>query len=279
MDASFDLLGTEPPASPVVLSVPHAGRAYPPALVAALRVPATALALLEDRHIDQVAAAARGVETMLVQRRPRAWIDLNRSEEERDAKVDEGVRPQGQPALSAKLRSGLGLIPRRAGAAGDLWRRRFTAAEVAARIAADHRPYHAMLAGRLAAARSHFGVAVLLDIHSMPSLGNATRIVIGDRFGKSAAPRFVARLEAEAMRVGLGVALNTPYAGGHILARHADPARGVHAIQIEFDRALYLDAALDELGSGFAQTVALLRRMIAAVEDEASGGTLPLAAE
>jgi N-formylglutamate amidohydrolase len=284
MDASFDTIGgldrDGAPLSPVVLSVPHAGRDYPAALLGALRLPATALTILEDRFVDQVAHGARRQETMLVQRRARAWIDLNRGEGERDPRVDEGVRPHGQPAPSAKVRSGLGLVPRRGGAAGDLWRRRFSAVEVAARIAQDYRPYHAALATALAAAQARFGIAVLLDVHSMPPLGDHARIVLGDRFGHASAQRFVARLEAEAARTGVRTALNTPYAGGHILERHAAPARGIHAIQIEFDRTLYLDAALDRPGTGLPAVVALLRRMIAAAADEAlTGDRFALAAE
>ncbi|MCP3735768.1 N-formylglutamate amidohydrolase [Sphingomonas sp. RP10(2022)] len=280
MDASFERIGAPdaadapfaPPLSPVVLSVPHAGRDYPAGLLAALRLPPAALVVLEDRHVDAVAHAARTVETMLVQRAPRAWIDLNRSEHERDPRVDEGARPQAQPAASAKLRSGLGLVPRRAGSAGDLWRRRFSAAEVTARIAQDHRPYHDALAATLVAARARFGIAVLIDVHSMPPIGAHAQVVLGDRFGQSSAGRFVARLEAEAAAMGITSALNTPYAGGHILERHAAPAEGVHAIQLEIDRSLYLDHRLDQPGPGFARTVALLRRMLAAVEDEALAG-------
>jgi len=284
MDASFDTIGgldrDGAPLSPVVLSVPHAGRDYPAALLGALRLPATALTILEDRFVDAVAQGARTRETMLVQRRARAWIDLNRGEGERDARVDVGVRPHGQPAPSAKVRSGLGLIPRRAGAAGDLWRRRFSGNEVAARIEQDYRPYHAALAAALAAARARFGVAVLLDVHSMPPLGDHARIVLGDRFGHAAAQRFVARLEAAAAQAGVRTALNTPYAGGHILERHAAPARGIHAIQIEFDRTLYLDAALDRPGAGLPAVIALLQRMIAAAADEAfTGDGIALAAE
>lgn len=274
-EAASDALASAPsgqPRSPVVLSVPHAGRDYPPALLGALRLPPAALTVLEDRHVDAVALAARTRQTMLVQRRPRAWIDLNRSEQDRDPKVDEGVRPQGMTAPSTKVRSGLGLVPRRAGSAGDLWRRRFSAAEVAARIAQDHRPYHAALAQALAAARARFGVAVLIDLHSMPPIGRHAQIVLGDRFGQSSAPRFVARLEAEVAAAGFTSALNTPYAGGHILERHAAPGAGVHAIQIEIDRALYLDHALDRPGPGLASVVALLRGMLAAVEDEALAG-------
>lgn len=195
-------LDTPPaPASPVVLSVPHAGRDYPPTLRAALRLPESALVVLEDRHVDAVARAAQTNETMLVQRRARAWIDLNRSEYERDPRVDDGVRPQAQSGQSMKIRSGLGLVPRRAGGAGDLWRGRFTGADVARRIAEDHRPYHATLAATLAAARARFGVAVLVDIHSMPTVGPHARLVLGDRFGATSDARFLARIEGAAAQM------------------------------------------------------------------------------
>ncbi|MEG3163017.1 N-formylglutamate amidohydrolase [Sphingomonas sp. PB2P19] len=279
---SFTRTGALPPASPVVMSVPHAGRDYPAALRQALRVPLATVLPLEDRHIDAVARAARTVETLIVQDRARAWIDLNRSEDERDPKVDEGAPPRALVHQSAKLRSGLGLVPRRASGAGDLWGRRFADADVMRRIADDHRPYHAALSQALAAARTRFGVAVLLDVHSMPPLGtpgSAARIVLGDRFGHSADARFVARLEAEGTGSGHATALNAPYAGGHILERHADPAGGIHAIQLEFDRSLYLDRRLDAPGTGFADTAALLGRMLAALADEALGTPIAAAAE
>ena len=172
-------------------------------------------------------------------------------------------------------------MPRRARGA-DLWTRRLDASEVAARIVADHRPYHAALAEALRRARKRFGVAVLLDLHSMPSLPAKTggaHIVLGDRFGRSAASRFVHRLEGEVAAMGLRHALNTPYAGGHILDRHGRPRDEIHAIQIEFDRALYLDSRLDAPGSGLAAMARLLRRMIDAAADEALAQALPLAAE
>lgn len=277
---SFDLCGSlDAPMSPVVLSVPHAGRDYPLALRTALRVPIEALTVLEDRHVDALAHAARRTETMLVQRPARAWIDLNRAESERDPKIDDGVSPTAQPAESAKLRSGLGLVPRRAGRAGDLLHRRLSNTEVIARIRADHRPYHDALAGALAAARARFGVAVLVDLHSMPPPGEA-EIVFGDRFGRTAASRFIHRIEAEAEAAGLAHALNTPYSGGHILERHADPARQVHAIQIEWSRALYLDTAMDAPGPGLARAARTLRAMLDALADEACAGSgLSLAAE
>ncbi|MFN4095336.1 MAG: N-formylglutamate amidohydrolase [Sphingomonas sp.] len=269
----FDRHGPETPASPVVLSVPHAGRDYPLALRAALKAPVASLLPLEDRHADTLTLAARGIETLLVATRPRAWIDLNRAEHERDPRIDEGAEPVPEAAQSLKLRSGLGLIPRRAGGA-ELWRRRFDAEEVRARIEQDHRPYHAALADALAAARARFGVAVLIDVHSMPSLApGAARLVLGDRFGRSSAARFVARIEGVAHALRVRTAVNTPYAGGHVLERHADPARNIHAIQLEFDRSLYLDRRRDQPGPGLAATANLLRAIIDAVADEA----LPLA--
>ncbi|RZF64224.1 N-formylglutamate amidohydrolase [Sphingomonas populi] len=277
---SFDLYGTGAPASPIVLSVPHAGRDYPLAMRAALRVPPEALVGLEDRHADALALAARGNETMIVQRRARAWIDLNRSEQERDPAIDTGVSAKSMPVATAKLRGGLGLIPRRTASTGEIWRRKLDGEEVTARIVGDYRPYHAALGGLLEAARARFGVAVLLDVHSMPSLGaGQARLVIGDRFGRAAPSRMVARIEAEAHAANVPVALNVPYAGGHIIDTHASPAHHIFAVQLEFDRALYLDTALDRPGGGLIATAALLRRIIAVVAEEALPRPNAIAAE
>lgn len=266
-DPGFDRFGPVDSRSPVVLSVPHAGRAYPQALIDAIRVPLAALLPLEDRHVDSIAHAAHQDEALLVARRPRAWIDMNRSEQERDPRIDDGASAKAMPAMSARLRGGLGLVPRRAGASGEFWARRLGADEVMARIVADHRPYHRALADALAAARSRFGGAILIDVHSMPSLGgvDAAQIVIGDRFGRSAAARLTGLVDWHARAAGLRTALNAPYAGGYILDAHADPARDVHAIQIEFDRALYLDPATMEATAGVQRLGGLLRTIIAAL--------------
>jgi len=269
--ASFEQYGPAEPASPVVLSVPHAGRDYPLQLRAALRVPLTAIRGLEDRHADALALGAHEIETLLIAGRPRAWIDLNRSEQERDPRLDDGARAGGAP-LSAKLRSGLGLVPRRVGSSGDIWSRRLSGEDVETRIREDHRPYHAALATALAETRAKFGVAVLLDVHSMPPLGDpasAPRLVLGDRFGKSAGARFSGRVEGVARAHGISCAANAPYSGGYILERHGDPRRGIHALQLEFDRTLYLDPAMDQPGPGLKAMIALLRAIIDALADEA----------
>lgn len=275
-NAGIEVIGGDAPASPVIISVPHAGRVYPASLLAALRTSAATLAALEDRHVDAVARLARRDETLLIQRRARAWIDLNRGEDERDPHVDEGATLQAPASRSLKLRSGLGLVPRRAGRADNLWRRRFSDAEIVERIEEDHRPYHHRLATMLARARERFGVAVLLDLHSMPSLGaGGARIVLGDRSGRSAAARLVARAEAAVAATGWRVALNTPYAGGHILDRHGRPQHGVHALQVEIDRSLYLDARLDLPGPGLVRTAAAVAALAAALADEALSGLPP----
>lgn len=279
--ASFDRIGPIPPESPVVVSVPHAGRDYPLQLRAAAAVPVASMLALEDRHADTLALAARGDETVFIQRRARAWIDLNRAEDERDPLIDDGARPIPAGSAATKLRSGLGLIPRRAAPGVMLWRRRLADDEVRQRIAEDHRPYHTALAEALAAARDRFGAALLIDLHSMPPLPgpSSARVVLGDRFGRSAAARLVHRMEGEIAASGLRGALNAPYPGGHILACHGRPASNIHAIQVEIDRRLYLDSGLDRPGHGLAATAALLRRMIDAANDELLGGEFALAAE
>lgn len=278
---SFDRIGPIPPDSPVVISVPHAGRDYPLQLRAAAAVPVASMLALEDRHADTLALAARGDETLFVQRRARAWIDLNRGEEERDPLIDDGARPIPAGAAATKLRSGLGLIPRRAALGVMLWRRRLGDEEVRQRILQDHRPYHAALADALSAARDRFGTALLIDLHSMPPLPapSPVRVVLGDRFGRSAGARLVHLMEAEVAAAGLTGALNAPYPGGHILSRHGHPASNIHAIQIEIDRRLYLDKSLDQPGEGLGATAALLRRMIDVVTDEILGKEYALAAE
>lgn len=260
----------------MILSVPHGGREYPMPLRSALRVPLDALLPLEDRYIDALALDAIGSETAFVAKRARAWIDLNRGEDDRDPRLDDGATAKASPSLSAKVKGGLGLIPRRVAGAGELWMRRLSGDEVAARIIADHRPYHAAVADALAAARARFGVAVLLDVHSMPPIAGigAARIVIGDRFGRAAGARYVAVIEEIVRGHGLPVALNTPYPGGHILDRHGAPARGIHAIQLEIDRSIYLDTRLREPGPGFDATASLLRRIVDALTDEALPGSI-----
>jgi len=278
---------------PVLIAVPHAGRAYPPALLRDLRHPAQVALRLEDRHVDRVAqavAAATGA-GLLVARAPRAMIDLNRAPE--DVDWDMFVR-EGRPAnanagaASRRARTGLGLIPRRLPMLGELWRRPHQPSELAQRLTLIHEPYHAALGAALAQVRERWGAALLIDLHSMPPLPaheGAPRIeaVVGDRFGASCHGSLVAAAFAQLRSCGRESAHNRPYAGGYVLERHAKPRRGIHAMQIEIDRSTYLDAAMTEPGPGMARWVedlsALVRRLAVAVSEQGDGAAWPLAAE
>jgi len=278
------MLGPAHPESPVVLAVPHAGRDYPPDLLAASRLPRGKLEALEDRYADLlVSGAVAGGATALVALRARAWIDLNRDERE----IDPGMldSPPLVPLLmSAKVRGGIGLVPRRIADGGEIWHRRLTRREVERRIIEDHRPWHRAIATLLDRAKARFGCAVLIDCHSMPPLPSqpvacAPNVVVGDRFGRSAADRFGDRLCAVVAAAGLKVARNTPYSGGHTLDRHGRPDRAVHALQVEIDRSLYLNRDLRSPSAGAAEAIDLVRRAAAALADEATAYPPALAAE
>ncbi|WP_299326751.1 N-formylglutamate amidohydrolase [Parasphingopyxis sp.] len=271
--------------SPVILSVPHAGRLYPGSLIEQSRIAQADLQTLEDRHVDSlVAPLADDGFTLVVGTAARAWIDLNRSEREIDPAM---IRPRPARAateLTAKVRGGLGLVPRRLAGHGDIYRQPIAQSDLSERIARAHRPYHMLISDLLDAARRRFGIAVLLDCHSMPPLRPArgtapAQIVIGDRNGRSAAPSFAARAVDIARRAGLRTTINTPYAGGHILARHGKPERDIHGLQLEICRSLYLDPAHDGLGPEFERIADTVRAIARGLAEEALSPPQSLAAE
>ncbi len=260
---SFERTGGPPSQSPVVISVPHAGRDYPLECAGLLRVDTARLVRLEDRYVDALAlpCGAAG-HTLIIARAARLWIDLNRSESELDPTMVTPT-PAVTHFITPKMRSGLGLIPRRLSGVGEIWTQKLTATDVAARVALVHRPYHAAVADALAAAQRRFGGAILIDLHSMPPLAGdeAPDIVIGDRFGRAAAAQLSDVARRLCVREGFRVALNSPYAGGYIIERHARQAHNIHALQIEVDRRLYLDEALVEPGDGVARLQALIAKL------------------
>ena len=283
-EPAFSILGPEVPQSPLLLAVPHAGRRYPPGLAEQARVPMERLRALEDRHADRLVeqAVAEGA-TAIVARLARAAIDLNRDPREIDPAMIEGSISADRLLLSGKVRAGLGLFPRRLPACGELWRGRMTVGETARRIAEAHEPYHRALAERLEAIRAIFGVAILIDCHSMPPLpvrqaGGPVRIVVGDRFGAGASAAVVDVAMAVIEGAGLRAARNHPYAGGYTIDRHGRPRRQVHAIQIEFDRSLYLDATLDAPTANLEACGRLLSMIASRLSGLFSPG-LPIAAE
>ncbi len=277
--------GPENPGYPVILSVPHAGRDYPPAFALLTRLPMASLGVLEDRFADALvdSAVACGFQA-LIATVPRAWIDLNRGEREYDPALI--MQGGGVPPLAtAKVRGGLGIIPRRIANGGDIWRGKVSADAFEARLAGCYRPYHAALTDMIEATLAQFGVAVVIDIHSMPPIAKTLaqpeppKFVIGDLYGRSAASQFTDTAFACLASEGLPVALNSPYAGGAVLEQHGAPVRNVHAIQIEIDRSLYLDAQFDQLGSGTAALQQLIAKLAECLAAEALANGLALAAE
>jgi len=277
------------PPIPVLLAVPHAGRDYPPDLVARLRQPELATLRLEDRFVDLLAqnvAQETGV-PLLVAHAPRAIIDLNRTPDDMDWEMVAGGRPANASRVAAgsRVRSGLGLIPRRLSSMGEIWRGRLTPEEVESRLEGVHRPYHAALAKGLEQLRDCWGGALLIDLHSMPPLGArgegvvGPEFVIGDRFGASCAAHLSATALLHLAELGRPVAHNRPYAGGYVLERHGAPARGVHAMQIEVCRSAYLDAKLREPGPGLAATAKVLSSLIRRLAGELAGRGMAQAAE
>ncbi|ANY19892.1 N-formylglutamate amidohydrolase [Tsuneonella dongtanensis] len=277
---------------PVLIAAPHGGKTYPPQLIERMRDAEFAALRLEDRHVDRLAdavASATGA-ALLVANAPRAMLDLNRATDDMDwSMVAEGA-PNGvrHSAANRRARSGLGLVPRRLTGLGEIWKNRLDREELEARIAGVHAPYHAALAGALEDLRDRWGAVLLIDLHSMPPL--ATRpgeqrpgeFVIGDRFGASCQHRLVRSAFAFFERHDRVALHNRPYAGGYVLDRHALPARGIHALQIEVCRTSYLDARFAEPSgrfAGVARTLAGLVRALASEVADMGGARLPLAAE
>lgn len=231
---------------PIVVSVPHAGRFYPPEVLAAARVPQAMLERLEDSWCDRIASDAQGAGAVVVEALwARAVADCNRGEGQMaPGEVDPSLR-QEFSAPGRKERAGLGVVPTRLADCGPLWKRSIDAAGLHWRLESLHRPYHAALASELAGARDRHGHAILIDLHSMPPIpagqpGHGARIVVGDRFGSSSAGWLVDLVMKAAERLKVPVTRNQPYAGGHIVRTHGQPDRAIHAVQIEIDRSLYL---------------------------------------
>jgi len=232
----------------VVFASPHSGRAYPPAFLRQSVLDEHAIRSSEDAFVDQLfEAAPRHGAPLVAARVPRAYVDLNRGEEELDPALVEGAR---KAVLNPRVASGLGVVPRVVANGQAIYAGKITRAEAERRIATCWRPYHAALRGELDAAHALFGQAILIDCHSMPheAMESVTRagarrpeVVLGDRFGAAADAAIVERIEAAFTDAGLVVARNTPFAGAYVTQHYGRPNAGYHAVQVEIDRALYMD--------------------------------------
>jgi N-formylglutamate deformylase len=286
-DPAFDLHQPATLRSCVIFASPHSGRDYRPEFLARSVLDPLTLRSSEDAFVDRLFAPATEFgATLIAARAPRAWIDFNRSAEELDPALIEGVtRTPPSPRISA----GLGVVPRVVANGRAIYRGKLTRAEAEARIAAAWVPYHAALRDVMERTRARFGRAVLMDCHSMPhealegairGSGPRPQVVLGDRFGAAAGGAVVERIEAAFAGAGLRVARNAPFAGAYVAEHYGRPAQGWHVVQVEIDRALYMDERRIAPSPQFASVQRLLRGVIAEIAALDGGReALPLAAE
>jgi len=275
--ASFDLRraaddGAAPP-TPLVFASPHSGRFYPEDMMAATALDPQAIRRSEDALVDDLIGAAPSLGAGLITARcARAYIDLNREAFELDPGMFADELPEFARARTARVAAGLGAIARVVSEGQEIYARKLTFAEARARIEWAHRPYHAALERMIAEAHRTHGFAILIDWHSMPAAAARaggrdlpSDIVLGDRFGAACAGLLTSRVERELQGLGYRVARNTPYAGGYTTEHYGRPARRTHALQIEINRALYLDEAKLSPTAGFDKLKANLESLTRAL--------------
>jgi N-formylglutamate amidohydrolase len=258
------------PATPLVFASPHSGRVYPAPMMAASQLDAAAIRLSEDAFVDRLIERAPQFGARVIAARvARVFVDVNREAFELDPAMFEDELPAYARARTARVAAGLGAIARVVREGQEIYARKLYFAEAKGRIEAVHAPYHVALAQLVAQARSAHGLAVLIDWHSMPSaaakaaVGGACDIVLGDRYGGACAPALSRMVESSLAARGYVVARNAPYAGGYTTEHYGRPREGVHALQIEVSRALYLDEATLRPSPGFARLQADLEALFA----------------
>ncbi len=272
--------------TPVVFSSPHSGADYPQSFVSQSLLDRHAIRSSEDAFVDHLFSAAPQYGAPLIAARiPRAYIDLNRAADELDPAVIEGIdRAPHNPRVS----SGLGVIPRVVAGGRAIYRGKLPRAEADQRIARYWVPYHATLKTLLDESLAQFGEAVLIDCHSMPHEAIEAHarpghprpdVVLGDRFGAAAGRDVVDRIEAAFAAAGLRTARNAPFAGAYIAQAHGRPSRRQHVVQIEIDRALYMDESRIVRRPDFLQFQTLVTGIIAEITASARPDARPLAAE
>ena len=268
-----------------IFSSPHSGSDYPAAFLGMTALDAHMIRSSEDAFVESLfdVAPQHGA-PLLAARIPRSFIDLNRAADELDPAVIEGI---ARSAHNPRVSSGLGVIPRVVAGGRAIYRGKIALAEAEARITRYWHPYHAALRSLIDTTHAEFGEAILIDCHSMPHEAIETHarpgqpkpeVVLGDRFGAAAGYEVVERVEAAFANAGLRVVRNAPFAGAYIAQAYGRPSRRQHVVQIEIDRALYMNESRVEPLPGFAA----FRELMAGVVAEIAGigrSTLPLAAE
>jgi N-formylglutamate amidohydrolase len=273
--APIEVLAPQGLATPFVFASPHSGRRYPSDLLRISRLGQDQLRQSEDGYVDLLfdAAPAHGA-PLLRALFPRAYVDVNRGRNELDPRMFADALPKSADLKSNRVLAGLGVIPRIVADGQDIYAKKLNYFDARRRISTCYEPYHRALASLIADARQVFGCAIVIDCHSMPAAGGAPfregdpkiDFVLGDRFGASCAPSLVAVVERLLGKMGYVVSRNAPYAGGFVASAYGRPPEGVHVLQIEINRALYLDETRMARTEGFDR----LRRNMQALTGELS---------
>ncbi|MEW5424267.1 N-formylglutamate amidohydrolase [Amorphus sp. 3PC139-8] len=255
---AFEILEPTGKRTPFVFNSPHSGVAYPAAFLRSSRLDAVQIRRSEDTFVDELFAGAVGLGAPLMRAHfPRAYLDANREPYELDPAMFVGRLPAYINARSIRVAGGLGTIARVVADAEEIYRDRLTVEEGLDRIERLYKPYHATLRGLISSTLEMFGIAVLVDCHSMPSSARGFEgrprpdFIVGDRFGTSCAPALADAAVALLSELGYRVGRNRPYAGGYITEHYGRPQVGVHALQIEVNRGLYMDESHYRRMAGF----------------------------
>lgn len=257
---------------PFVFGSPHSGTHYPRAFLEASQLSQLDLRRSEDTYVDRLIAPAlsKGAPALSA-RFPRCYCDVNREPYELDPRMFKDPVPPFANTASLRVAGGLGTVPRVVGDRQPIYRRKLPVADALARVEQLYKPYHSVLRRLLAQTHVRFGASVLVDTHSMPSLIRtangtlSTDFVLGDRFGSSCAPQ-IADCMVETLRgLGFTVARNKPYAGGFITEHYGRPERGIHAVQLEINRGLYMNERTLVPNAGFNAIVQALSDMMDAL--------------
>ncbi|KQQ34416.1 N-formylglutamate amidohydrolase [Rhizobium sp. Leaf306] len=274
---------------PFVYNSPHSGRCYPESFLADSNLDSMAIRRSADHYVDDLFADAPELGApLLAAHFPRAYLDVNREPFELDPRMFDGPLPPYANIGSMRVAGGLGTIPRIVAENMDIYRRKLSVAEGLSRIEAIYKPYHACLRRLIAATHARFGICVLIDCHSMPGnirlSGSNVKpdFIIGDRYGTSASAELSRAALSFLSEMGFAAVRNKPYAGGFITEHYGRPVRGLHALQIEINRGLYVDEGTLSKRPEFdaiAAALSLFMRQMADFVADFSASDTALAAE
>ena len=272
LDPPFEIVEPAVCRAPALFNSPHSGSTYPRAFMAMSRLDTATLRRSEDSFVDQLMAGvvAQGYPLMRAHF-PRCFIDVNREPYELDPRMFEGHLPSFANTRSMRVAGGLGTVARVVGDAQEIYDRRIPVDGALARIEALYKPYHRALRRLFTRLHRDFGAAMLVDCHSMPSTAGhkderpRPEFVVGDRYGTSCGGVVADTAEQTLRGMGYTVSRNKPYAGGFITEHYGNPAAGLHAVQLEINRALYMDERRYERSASFAAVAGDLVDMADAV--------------